>query len=72
MERVDAAPHTVLGWVVTDLRATMKKLRAGGVVFERYEGMNQDYDDVWQSPSGACIAWFEDPDGNVLSLTQTR
>jgi hypothetical protein len=40
------------------------------VAFNRYEGMDQDARGVWESPSGARVAWFEDPDGNVLSLTQ--
>ena len=49
---------------------TMRGLIKKGVVFERYDGMNQDELGVWTSPSGARIAWFRDPDGNVLSITQ--
>jgi catechol 2,3-dioxygenase-like lactoylglutathione lyase family enzyme len=63
-------PFTVLGWAVDDLAATMASLRATGVTFNRYEGMGQDEAGVWTAPSGARIAWFPDPDGNVLSLTQ--
>jgi len=63
-------PFTVLGWAVDDLAATMASLRATGVTFNRYEGMGQDEAGVWTAPSGAQIAWFPDPDGNVLSLTQ--
>jgi hypothetical protein len=47
-------------------------LRAAGVVFERFEGMNQDADNIWHAPSGAFVAWFKDPDGHTLSLTQFR
>ena len=63
-------PFTVLGWVVTSLAATMASLAGAGITFTRYEGMGQDGAGVWTAPSGARIAWFPDPDGNVLSLTQ--
>ena len=62
-------PFTVLGWSVDDLAATMSTLTAAGVTFNRYDGMGQDEAGVWTAPSGARIAWFPDPDGNVLSLT---
>lgn len=66
-----AAGHTVLGWHVADLRAAMQGLRVHGVTFKNYEGMGQDAEGVWASPDGgARLAWFTDPDGNVLSLTQ--
>jgi hypothetical protein len=48
----------------------VKALQKKGVKFERYEGMNQDQLGIWTSPSGARIAWFKDPDGNVLSLSE--
>ena len=65
------APHTVLGWHVADIRAAMAALRAKGVEFKIYEGFGQDPEGVWSSPDGgAKIAWFTDPDGNGLSLTQ--
>ena len=67
--RVDA-PYTVLGWAVPEIAAAIDELAARGVAFERYEDMDQDPRGVWRSPSGARIAWFRDPDGNVLSLTQ--
>jgi predicted enzyme related to lactoylglutathione lyase len=63
-------PFTVLGWAVPDLDATMAGLVAAGVEFLRYDGMGQDDAGVWTAPSGGRIAWFHDPDGNVLSLTQ--
>ena len=64
------APHTVLGWRVSDIHTTVELLRDEGVVFERYDGLAQDETGVWTSPGGARVAWFKDPDGNVLSLTQ--
>ena len=68
--RVTAAPYTVLGWEVADIAATVRQLAAAGVRFERYPGMQQDDLGIWQSPSGACVAWFKDPDGNTLSVSQ--
>ena len=62
--------YTVLGWRVTDIVATARDLAARGVTFLRYAGMNQDEHGIWTAPSGAQVAWFTDPDGNVLSLTQ--
>lgn len=65
-----AAKHTTLGWRVADIRAEMGELVCKGVRFERYERLPQDDSGIWKSPSGALIAWFLDPDGNGLSLTQ--
>ena len=70
--QVHAAPYTALGWVVSDIRQTVRDLRKAGVEFERYEGMTQDGDAIWSAPSGALVAWFRDPDGHVLSLSQFR
>jgi catechol 2,3-dioxygenase-like lactoylglutathione lyase family enzyme len=72
VNEIRTAPYTVLGWVVDDIVATVKALGAKGVTFERFVGIDQDDNGVWASPSGARVAWFTDPDGNVLSLTQTQ
>lgn len=64
------ANHTVLGWEVADIRAEIEELTRRGVHFERYEWMEQDELGVWTASGGAKIAWFKDPDGNLLSLTQ--
>ena len=64
------AKHTVLGWDVPDIAATVKELAKKGVRFERFEGLSQDELGVWTSPAKAKVAWFKDPDGNILSLTQ--
>ena len=66
------APFTVLGWDVPDAAAAVDALRAKGIAFDRYPGMDQDERGIWISPAGARIAWFRDPDGNVLSITQFR
>ena len=63
-------PFTVLGWETPDIAADIKKLVKAGVVFERYKGMKQDTLGVWIAPRGGKIAWFKDPDGNTLSLTE--
>lgn len=70
VERVHVAPYTVLGWAVSDLRTVVRDLRAAGVAFQRYDGLKQDEESIWHAPSGALVAWFQDPDGQVLSLTQ--
>jgi len=67
---VARAGYTVLGWRVSDIASTVRGLAAKGVVFLRYDGMDQDESGVWTTPGGDKVAWFADPDGNVLSLTQ--
>jgi catechol 2,3-dioxygenase-like lactoylglutathione lyase family enzyme len=62
--------YTVLGWRVTGISDIVAHLESLGVVFARYDGMAQDAQGVWLSPNGDRIAWFTDPDGNVLSLTE--
>jgi len=66
------APHpfTVLGWEVTDIRASIADLTTSGVTFLRYDGMPQDEVGIWTAPGGGLIAWFADPDANVLSFSQ--
>jgi catechol 2,3-dioxygenase-like lactoylglutathione lyase family enzyme len=73
IQKVNEKPgvnHTVLGWIVTDMKKTVQRLTKAGVKFMRFDGMNQDADGIWQSPGGAKVAWFRDPDDNTLSLTQ--
>ncbi len=62
--------YTVLGWSVADVAATIDHLVPRGVQFARFEGMDQDDRGVWTTPNGDQVAWFTDPDGNVLSVTQ--
>jgi uncharacterized glyoxalase superfamily protein PhnB len=70
VERHAPHPFTALGWHVPDVADDVAALASRGVRFERYEGMQQDDAGIWTSPSGARVAWFKDPDGNLLSLTQ--
>jgi catechol 2,3-dioxygenase-like lactoylglutathione lyase family enzyme len=65
---VRAAPYTVLGWVVEHLEEEVDRLVGAGVTFNRYAGMTQDHRGIWSAPDGARVAWFDDPDGNTLSL----
>jgi catechol 2,3-dioxygenase-like lactoylglutathione lyase family enzyme len=78
MLRITAVPvvtpgsYTVLGWRVADIAAAVAGLTDRGVVFLRYDSMDQDARGIWTTPGGDQVAWFGDPDGNVLSLTQFR
>jgi catechol 2,3-dioxygenase-like lactoylglutathione lyase family enzyme len=70
VKELTVAPYTVIGWKVSDIAAAMKKLAQRGVTFEKYKGLPQDEAGVCTFPEGAKVAWFKDPDGNTLSLTQ--
>jgi len=70
VQELTAAKYTVLGWQVQDIVRTAKQLQRARVALERYPGMQQDELGIWRSPSGAKVAWFKDPDGNTLSITQ--
>lgn len=61
---------TVLGWDVKDITKTVAELSSKGVEFQHYGMPGQDKRGIWTLPSGAKVAWFKDPDGNVLSVTQ--
>jgi catechol 2,3-dioxygenase-like lactoylglutathione lyase family enzyme len=62
------AEYTVLGWAVDDLDATIDELEDRGVVFLRYDGIEQDDRGIWVTPIGIRVAWFKDPDANTLSV----
>jgi catechol 2,3-dioxygenase-like lactoylglutathione lyase family enzyme len=70
VQEVAEAKYTILGWEVPDVAATARALRQAGVDLERYEGLGQDDLGIWTTPSGAKVAWFKNPDGNILSITQ--
>lgn len=70
VQEISPASYTVLGWRVPDIDAVVRALSARGVAFRRYDGMEQDDNGIWTAPGGGKVAWFADPDGNVLSLTQ--
>jgi catechol 2,3-dioxygenase-like lactoylglutathione lyase family enzyme len=63
-------PFTILGWQVTRIEETVKGLRAKGVHFERFGFLEQDELAIWTAPTGDKVAWFKDPDGNMLSVSQ--
>ena len=71
MKEVQPQAFTILGWQVSDIVATVQRLQASGVTFERYGGfMQQDELGIWDAPGGTRVAWFKDPDGNTLSVSQ--
>jgi catechol 2,3-dioxygenase-like lactoylglutathione lyase family enzyme len=70
VQRVVVSGYTALGWDVADIAATVATLQAHGVVFERFEGLEQDRHAIWRTPDGSQVAWFRDPDGNLLSIAQ--
>ncbi len=70
VQELQPAGYTVLGWIVTDIAKEIRALKKRGVKFKRYDWMEQDELGIWVSPTKAKIAWFEDPDGNTLSLTE--
>jgi catechol 2,3-dioxygenase-like lactoylglutathione lyase family enzyme len=70
MREFKPQPFTVLGWQVADAFASARELTAGGVTLERFPGLEQDEHGLWHAPGGAKIAWFKDPDGNILSISQ--
>ena len=70
VDSLAAAPYTVLGWSVPDIAGAVRELAGRGVEFARYPALRQDALGIWSAPSGARVAWFRDPDGNTLSITQ--
>ena len=70
VKTLQPAGYTVLGWIVPDIAKAVRGLVRRGVRFQRFESMPQDDLGIWSSPSGARVAWFSDPEGNTLSLTE--
>ena len=70
VHRLHPAQHTALGWHVTDIARSVAALRDKGVVLTRYPFFEQDEAGIWTAPDGTKVAWFKDPDGNVLSLAE--
>lgn len=70
VETLTPAPFTAHGWQVADIDATVAQLRGKGVTFEAFAHLPQDARGIWTTPDGSQIAWFKDPSGNILSLTQ--
>jgi catechol 2,3-dioxygenase-like lactoylglutathione lyase family enzyme len=70
VEAFTPSSFTVLGWEVSDISAAVAELSRRGITFQKYPWMDQDESGIWRAPSGARVAWFRDPDGNTLSLTE--
>jgi catechol 2,3-dioxygenase-like lactoylglutathione lyase family enzyme len=71
VKEIRGAQYTTLGWQVPDIAAKVEELEKAGVKFEHYGMPGQDEKGIWTPPgSTAKVAWFKDPDGNILSLTQ--
>jgi catechol 2,3-dioxygenase-like lactoylglutathione lyase family enzyme len=68
--KLTPAPYTVLWWEVSDITAAVLQLQGRGVRFEVFPGMEQDENGVWLAPGGTRVAWFKDPEGNILSISQ--
>jgi catechol 2,3-dioxygenase-like lactoylglutathione lyase family enzyme len=64
------APYTVMGWEVRDIETVVRWLKERGVVFETYPFVQDRELGIWTTPNGNKVAWFKDPDGNVLSVSQ--
>ncbi|HEY7485076.1 MAG TPA: VOC family protein [Streptosporangiaceae bacterium] len=70
VDRLRAQPFTVLGWTVPDIQRAVDDLADRGVAMGHYDGMGQDERGVWTAPGGSLVAWFKDPDGNTLAVSQ--
>ncbi|HWC17546.1 MAG TPA: VOC family protein [Terriglobales bacterium] len=70
LKKFKPAEYTILGWQVDDIETTVRGLKAQGITFERYSGLPQDENAICTFPGEAKVAWFKDPDGNVLSVSQ--
>ena len=70
VQTVVVSGYTALGWQVRDIVSTVEALSKRGVRFQSYEGMTQSEAGIWRTPDGSSVAWFRDPDGNRLSITE--
>ncbi len=64
------ASFTILGWEVLDIHQAVEELARQGVRFEKFDKIQQDELQIWNAPDGSRVAWFKDPDGNILSVSQ--
>lgn len=69
--QITVLPRTIAGWNVRDIDAVVADLEAKSVAMERYSWLKQDAAGIAAFPGGSRVAWFKDPDGNILSLSQT-
>jgi catechol 2,3-dioxygenase-like lactoylglutathione lyase family enzyme len=72
VDKLTPQPFTVLGWDTDDIVSTISNLTANGIIFERYDFIEQDENGIWTAPGGTRVAWFKDPDGNLLSVSDKQ
>ena len=72
VEKLTPQPFTVLGWDTDDIVSAINDLSANGIIFERYNFIEQDENGIWTAPGGTRVAWFKDPDGNLLSVSDKQ
>ena len=70
MKDFEPAQFTILGWQVSDIENVVQALQKKGVLFEIFGFFKQDELGIWTAPTGDKVAWFKDPDGNILSVSQ--
>ena len=70
VQELKPQPFTILGWTIQDISSTIQALNKQGIFCEKYDFLSQDEAGIWKAPGGAKVAWFKDPDDNVLSLTE--
>ena len=70
MKEFTPAQFTILGWQVSDIEQVVRGLAARGVHFEIFGFFKQGELGIWTAPTGDKVAWFKDPDGNILSVSQ--
>jgi catechol 2,3-dioxygenase-like lactoylglutathione lyase family enzyme len=70
LQKFEPVHYTVLGWEVKGIESVVQQLQQKGVKFERYDFMKQDDLGIWTTPNGDKVAWFKDPDGNTLSVSE--
>ena len=70
VEKVVPWPYTAVGWEVKNIEKVVEQLTSKGIKFERHSFLDQDALGVWRAPSGTFVAWFRDPDQNLLSVSE--
>jgi catechol 2,3-dioxygenase-like lactoylglutathione lyase family enzyme len=70
LQKFEPVHYTVLGWEVKGIESVVLQLQQKGVAFERYDSFKQDDLGIWITPNGDKVAWFKDPDGNTLSVSE--
>lgn len=61
---------TILGWEVQNIEEVVRWLNQRSVTIEKYPFVQDRELGIWTTPNGDKVAWFKDPDGNILSVGQ--